>query len=155
LAIEQTRDLAQVVRMLSAAAMPTDGVEAPGGCYLMAYVGDEVAGAVGIEARVEVALMRSLIVIESMRRRGIGAALVSAARTAAHTRGARTLYTIAPDERVARYFGALGFKPAASEELPRALTGAFAADRLDEHPGEVRRWRTLSLDLSNDGLIQR
>lgn len=155
LAVEQTRDFAQVVRMLSAAAMPIDGVESPGGCYLMAYVGDDVVGVVGIEARVDAALIRSLMVTEAMRRRGIGAALLNAARTAAHTRGARTLYVIAPDEDLTQYFSRLGFAPVASEELLRALAGSFTADRLRQHPDEVRRSRTLSLDISNDGVIQR
>src|SRR5579859_7526262 len=81
LVVAQTRDLASVVQMLTAAGMLTGGVESPGACYLTAHVGDELAGAVGIEVRVDAALIRSLTVIESMRRRGIGAALVAAART--------------------------------------------------------------------------
>ena len=43
LAVEQTRDLASVIRMLTAAGMSAEGVETPGACYLIAHVGDEVA----------------------------------------------------------------------------------------------------------------
>lgn len=155
LAVEQTRDFTQVARMLSAAGMPADGVEAPGGCYLMAYVGDDAVGVVGIEARVDAALIRSLTVADAMRRRGIGTALVSAARTAAHTRGARTLYAIAPDDDFARYVTRFGFAAVASEELLQALAGTFMADYLRQHPGEMERLRTLSLDISSDGVIHR
>jgi N-acetylglutamate synthase-like GNAT family acetyltransferase len=155
LAVEQTRDLAQVARMLSAAGMLAAGVESPGGCYLMAYVGDEIAGLVGIEARVDAALIRSLTVADAMRRRGIGTALVTAARTAAHTRGARTLYAIASDKDSARYFVRFGFAPVASEEMLQALAGTFMAGYLREHPDEMERLRTFSLDISGDGLIQR
>ena len=155
LAVEQTRDLAQAASMLSAAGMLAAGVESPGGCYLIAYVGDAVAGVVGIEARVDSALIRSLMVVDAMRRRGIGAALVSAARTAAHTRGARTVYAIAPDSDSARYFARFGFAPAALEEVLEALAGTFMADYLRQHPDELARLRPLSLDIANDGVIQR
>jgi N-acetylglutamate synthase-like GNAT family acetyltransferase len=96
-----------------------------------------------------------LTVVNAMRRRGIGAALISAARTAAHTRGARTLYAIASDGEAADYFARFGFAPAASEEMLRALAGTFMADYLRQHPDELARLRTLSLDISNDGVIQR
>jgi len=155
LTVEQTRDLARVATMLSAAGMAADGVESPGGCYLMAYVGDDVAGVVGIEARVDAALIRSLLVIEPLRRRGIGAALISAARTAAHTRGARRLYALAPGDGAARYLARFGFEPAAPEEMLDALAGTFMADYLRAHPGELARNQILLLDISNDGVVSR
>jgi N-acetylglutamate synthase-like GNAT family acetyltransferase len=154
LAVEQTRDLAQVASLLSAAGMFAEGVESPGGCYLIAYVGDEVAGIVGIEARVDAALVRSLLVIARMRRRGIGAALISAARTAAHTRGARTLYAIAPLASQG-YLERFGFASAISQTMLDALTGTFMADYLRQHPDELERIRILSLDISQDGVILR
>jgi N-acetylglutamate synthase-like GNAT family acetyltransferase len=155
LAVEQTRDLAQAAQVLSAAGMWADGVESPGGCYLIAYVGDAVAGIVGIEVRVDAALIRSLLVLDTMRRRGVGTALIAAARTAAHTRGARMLYAIAPDADSTRYFARCGFAPAASEEMLQALAGTFMADYLRQHPDESAQMRTLSLDIANDGVIQR
>jgi len=163
-AVEQTRDVAQVASLLSAAGMFAMGVESPGGCYLVAYIGDEVAGVVGIESRVDAALIRSLMVMERMRRRGIGAALISAARTAAHTRGARTLYAFACGDDSAshldrpgsaRYLKRFGFVPAISEEMLKALTGTFTADYLRQHPDVLAGLQTLSLDISTDGLILR
>lgn len=155
LAVTQTRDLASVARMLSAAGMMTGGVESPGACYLTAHVGDEAAGVIGIEVRVDAALIRSLLVVEPMRRRGIGAALVEAARTAAHTRGARTLYAIAPTGVAIDYFARFGFMRVAADQMLAALAGTFTADHLRQHPHDLARLCTWSLDISRDGVIER
>src|SRR5579864_1934995 len=92
LVIEQTRDLVRVREILASAGMMTEGIEWPAACYILAFNGDEVIGAVGIEAKIDAALIRSLYVTPTMRQRGIGAGLLAAARKAAHTRGARHLY---------------------------------------------------------------
>ncbi|MGA7870319.1 MAG: GNAT family N-acetyltransferase, partial [Candidatus Binatus sp.] len=97
LVIEQTRDLARVRKLLARAGMMTAGIEWPAACYIVAYVGDEAVGMIGVESKIDAALIRSLYVDESMRRRGIGGALVAAARKAAHTRGARHLYLFSTD----------------------------------------------------------
>ena len=97
LVIEQTRDFAVVREMLARGGMMTDGIEWPAACYLVAYFGDDAVGVIGVEPKIDAALIRSLYVDESMRRRGIGAALVAAARKAAHTRGARHLYLFTTD----------------------------------------------------------
>src|SRR5580692_3070009 len=114
--------------------MLADGVDAPGGCYLTAHVGDRLAGVIGIEARVDAALIRSLMVAESDRRRGIGAALIAAARTAAHTRGARTLYAIAADEETSEYFARFGFATTDIKDLLKALAGTVMVEYLSERP---------------------
>src|SRR3984957_6230053 len=97
LVIEQTRNLALVGEMLTRAGMITDGIEWPAACYIVAYVGDEAVGVIGVESKIDAALIRSLFVDESTRGRGIGAALIAAARKAAHTRGARHLYLFSSD----------------------------------------------------------
>jgi N-acetylglutamate synthase-like GNAT family acetyltransferase len=155
LVVEQTRDLALVAQTLVAAGMLADGIDAPGGCYLTAHVGDRLAGVIGIEARVDAALIRSLMVAETDRRRGIGAALVAAARTAAHTRGARTLYALAPDSGAARYFERFGFTSTTSASLIGALAGTFIIDYLRQRPDELARCHILSLDIAHDGVILR
>jgi GNAT superfamily N-acetyltransferase len=155
LAVEQTRDLALVAGLLSAAGMPAEGIEAPAGCYLMAYVGDAPAGVVRIDARVDAALIRWLVVTDAMRRRGIGASLISAARIAAHTRGVRTLYAIASDDGAAQFFARSGFTPVAIEDLREALAGTIAPEYLSRHREEVMRLQALSLDIGKGGVIQR
>jgi len=74
LVVEQTRDLALVREMLERGGMMTDGIEWPAACYIIAYLGDEAVGVIGVEPKIDAALIRSLYVNESMRRRGIGGA---------------------------------------------------------------------------------
>src|SRR5690242_11980894 len=97
LVIEQTRDLTRVREILASAGMMTEGIEWPAACYILAYNGDDAIGVIGVEAKIDAALIRSLYVEAPMRKRGIGAALLAAARKAAHTRGARHLYLFSTD----------------------------------------------------------
>src|SRR5208282_4537040 len=85
LAVEQTHDFPLVREMLARAGMITDGIEWPAACYLVAYVGDEAVGVIGVESRIDAALIRSLYVNESIRRRGIGTC--SAPKLEASSRG--------------------------------------------------------------------
>jgi GNAT superfamily N-acetyltransferase len=155
LAVEQTSDRALIAGFLSAAGIPGVSVESPGYCYLVAYVDHEAAGVVGIETRVDTGLIQSLVVTEAMRGRGIGSALIAAARTAAHTRGARALYVIAPDERGAGYFSRFGFVPVPFENLKAAISGMRAAAWQHYPDGDRLRLLAMTLDIANDGIIQR
>src|SRR3984957_14770825 len=139
LVIEQTRNLASVREMLTRAGMMTDGIDWPAACYIVAYIGDEAVGVIGVEPKVDAALIRSLYVNESMRRRGIGAALLAAARKAAHTRGARHLYLFSTD--AGKYFERQGFKTAAVDDVIAAIPGV---PQVAYH-----------LDISSDGVIER
>src|SRR5260370_15294676 len=102
----------------------------------MAYRGGEPVGVVGIETKVDGALMRSLVVVEPMRRRGVGKALVEAARAAAHTRGARRLYCLA-DGAANDYLKRLGFKPASIGNLQTVLAGTVLVDNLGIRPAQA------------------
>jgi N-acetylglutamate synthase-like GNAT family acetyltransferase len=153
--IEQTRDLEPVRSLLEAAGLGTEGLDWPSACYLMAYQGDSPIGTVGIEARVDAALLRSLAVTEPMRRQGTGEALVKAARVAAHTRGARTLYALAPPA-LGAWCGRLGFAPAPMTTLIAALAGTFLVDNLRErHSDRLEELVAMAADIANDGVIQR
>jgi N-acetylglutamate synthase-like GNAT family acetyltransferase len=153
--IEQTRDVEPVRAILQALGLAVEGLEWSAACYLLAYQGDSPIGVVGIEPRIDAALLRSLAVVEPMRRRGVGTALVKAARIAAHTRGARTLYTLARSLHFA-WFKLQGFKPVQLEEVKRALAGTFLIDHLSIHqPGTLDEMSALAVDISNDGVIER
>jgi len=91
--------------------------------------------------------------VEAMRRRGIGAALVNAARKAAHTRGARRLYALG--RRGEDYLLRFGFERIAGTQLIDDLAGTFTADCLRAHPGELARMDPLRLDISRYGVIER
>src|SRR5215831_18519338 len=83
--VEQTHDRAVIAAMLERTrfTMPADLTGSPQ-CFLVAYLGDAPVGIAGLETRVDAALMRPLLVLETMRRRRIGASLVRAVRVAAH-----------------------------------------------------------------------
>jgi N-acetylglutamate synthase-like GNAT family acetyltransferase len=153
LVVEQTRELGRVRAMLASAGMMTEGIEWPAACYILAYVGDEAVGVIGVEPKIDAALIRSLYVGESMRRRGIGAALLAAARKAAHTRGARHLYLFTKD--AGEFFSRAGFEPAEIALAMSALAGAPQVEFYRTHPEEFGCEAAYHLDISCDGVIER
>src|ERR1700691_6290951 len=153
LVVEQTRDLERVCAMLARAGMDTDGIEWPAACYIVAYVGDEAVGVIGVESKIDAALLRSLYVNESMRGRGIGAALVAGARKAAHTRGARYLYLFTRD--AGEFFERMAFESTDTASVMSALAGAPYVEYYREHPEELRSEAAYHLDISGDGVIER
>ena len=133
--------------------MPTDGVDWPPACYLLAFDGHDAVGVVGVEPILDSALLRSLYVVEQHRHRQIGQRLVKAARQAAHTRGARQLYLFGPSAE--GFFFRLGFRLAALEELTAALKGSPQTDYYLARPQELAGAVPYGLDISRDGVIER
>jgi N-acetylglutamate synthase-like GNAT family acetyltransferase len=153
--IEQTRDLAPVRAILEAAGLSVEGLEWPPACYLLAYQGDTPIGTAGIEPRVDAALLRSVAVTEPMRQHGVGEALVKAARVAAHTRGARALYTLTPRSHLG-WFTRLGFAPVTLVQLQGALAGTFLVSYLSVHQAAaLAELIPLAIDIAGDGVIER
>ena len=153
LVIEQTRDLARVRELLARAGMMTDGIEWPAACYIFAHVGDEAVGVIGVESKIDAALIRSLYVNESMRRRGIGGALIAAARKAAHTRGARHLYLFSTE--AGGFFRRHGFTTVAVADVIAAIPGVPQVEYYRARPQELARELAYHLDISRDGVIER
>src|SRR6266481_2039204 len=153
LVIEQTRDFAVVRAMLARGGLMTDGIEWPAACYLLAYFGDDAVGVVGVEPKIDAALIRSLYVDESMLRRGIGAALIAAARKAAHTRGARHLYCFSAE--AGRLFERHEFRMVPVGDVIGALPGVPEVEFFLARPDALAREVAYHLDISADGVIER
>jgi amino-acid N-acetyltransferase len=153
LVVEQTRDIELVRAMLTRGGLATDGIEWPAACYLLAYFGDDAVGVIGVEPKVDAALLRSLYVDESMRRRGIGAALIMAARKAAHTRGARHTYCFSA--AAGQLFERQGFATVPVADVIAALPGVPQVEHYRAHPDELVREVAYHLDISADGVIER
>lgn len=153
LSVEQARDLAVVRAILARNAMPAEGIAWAPGCYIVAYFGDEPVGAVGVEPILDVALMRSLCVVESMRRRGVGATLIGAARKAAHTRGVRSLYAFGCG--AGDYLRRFGFTQIPTSQSITALAGTPGVRFYQERAEKLARDSAFLLDISQDGIISR
>jgi N-acetylglutamate synthase-like GNAT family acetyltransferase len=153
LVVEQTRDFALVRAMLARGGLTTDGIEWPAACYLAAYFGDDAIGVIGVEPKIDAALIRSLYVDESMRRRGIGAALVAAARKAAHTRGARHLYLFSTG--AGEFFERHGFAVVPVADVVAVLRDVPQVEFYRARPDELAREVAYHLDISADGVIER
>jgi N-acetylglutamate synthase-like GNAT family acetyltransferase len=153
LVVEQTRDFALVRAMLARGGLTTDGIEWPAACYLAAYFGDDAIGVIGVEPKIDAALIRSLYVDESMRRRGIGAALVAAARKAAHTRGARHLYLFSTG--AGEFFERHGFAVVPVADVVAVLRDVPQVEFYRARPKELAREVAYHLDISADGVIER
>jgi N-acetylglutamate synthase-like GNAT family acetyltransferase len=153
LVIEQTRDLALVREMLARGGMMTDGIEWPAACYIVAYVGDDAVGVIGVESKIDAALIRSLYVDESARGRGIGGALLAAARKAAHARGARQLYLFGVD--AGGFFERRGFTAVAVADVIAAIPDVPQVECFRVQPAELARQVGYHLDISRDGVIER
>ena len=108
---------------------------------------------IGVESKIDAALIRSLYVNESARRRGIGGALIAAARKAAHTRGARHLYLFRTD--AGGFFSRLGFEPADIGRVMSTLAGVPQVEHYRTHPEEFTCATAYHLDISDDGVIDR
>ena len=152
LSIEQAHNRAAIAAMFDlAGAAPPDDLSDRAKCFLMAYWSDDPIGVAGLETQVDAALMRPLFVLQSMRRRGVGSALVRAVRVAAHTRGARSLYAIVPFAR-AGYLARFGFAETGGAELVEAFS-EILQQPLGSHPHGP--CRVVCMDISRDGLIER
>jgi N-acetylglutamate synthase-like GNAT family acetyltransferase len=102
-----------------------------------------------VETVIDSAVMKSLLVSATMRGRKIGAALVAAARAAAHTRGARRLFALGSLEETG-YLTRFGFVAVNLAEARAALGDGVGGDELRSAP--VAAWM---LDISRDGIIER
>ena len=88
-----------------------------------------------------------------VRGRGIGAALIAAARKAAHTRGARHLYLFGSDAD--EFFEHHGFKAVAVDDVIAAIPGVPQVEYYRARPEELAREVAYHLDISSDGVIER
>lgn len=111
-----------VAALLEATGLPTRDLNPAMLAHFFAC-GDRAApaGVVGIELYGSDALLRSLVVRESERRRGTGHALVSAAETHARNAGVRSVYLLT--ETAAAFFSSLGYAVLARDNAPPAIRG--------------------------------
>ena len=165
LAIEQIGTLERVNGLLEAAGLNEADLPRAGICCLCASLDTRPVGVAVVRTTVDLAGLLALFVTPKFRRRGIGMALLTAARAAANTRGARLLYVIASPEAEG-FLRRTGFAPLTIAEARMALEAGsmavclLAAHELEadlvRHPLRENASRALwSLDISQDGIVAR
>ena len=109
-------DLGAIERLLTASALPLDGVPEALTGFVVAEVGDDVVGVAGLEVCCDNALLRSVAVSPAWRSHGLGRALVTRVISDAEAQGIRALYLLTTTAE--RYFPSFGFRQITRKEVP-------------------------------------
>jgi N-acetylglutamate synthase-like GNAT family acetyltransferase len=115
---------------LARVGLPVDDVDDPDLLFWRFESDDVPAGFAGIEIFGQDALLRSLVTLPPVRRRGIGSAMVAKMEIEARARGARAIYLLTGD--AVPFFARLGYAPCGREAMPVAISASphFAKSRL-------------------------
>jgi amino-acid N-acetyltransferase len=108
-----------VAALLTAAALPLDGVHEALSSFVVAEDEGSIVGVAGIEAcgtTGEHALLRSVAVAPEWRNRKLGRALVTRVIEEAEARGAKALYLLTTTADA--YFPSFGFRKTARDQVP-------------------------------------
>jgi N-acetylglutamate synthase-like GNAT family acetyltransferase len=108
-----------VAALLTAAALPLDGVHEALRCFVVAEDAGAIVGVAGIEecgTAGEHALLRSVAVAPAWRNRGLGRVLVTRAIAEAEARGVRALYLLTTTAE--GYFPGFGFTVTTRDAAP-------------------------------------
>jgi N-acetylglutamate synthase-like GNAT family acetyltransferase len=112
-------DETAVAALLTASALPLDGVHEALPCFVVAEDAGVIVGVAGIEAcgtAGEHALLRSVAVAPAWRSRGLGRVLVTHAIADAEVRGVSALYLLTTTAE--GYFPSFGFTVTARDAVP-------------------------------------
>ncbi len=123
----RSADFDAAFRLLSDSDLPVADLESHLDAFTLAKLEGMVVGTAGLEIYGELALLRSICVVESHRSKGIGGALVSAVASRALAQGVRELYLLTTG--AAPYFAKLGFVSVARDRTPLEIrnTAQFSA----------------------------
>lgn len=122
-----TDHLAYVERLLTRNSLPTDDVNANADCFFIAVQNGERVGIAGLESYPPDGLLRSVVVEESHRGRGLGGELCDRVEARASAQGVETLYLLTTT--AADFFLARGYERVDRTDAPAAIrkTQQFAS----------------------------
>ena len=113
-------DFAPVKAMLEDAGLPTEDL-APEHLAFVAEDDGRIVAAIGFQGFGHAGLLRSLVVEDGTRFKGLGRQLVAALEAQADEQGVREIWLLTLD--VDRYFLALGYEVRDREEVPPEISG--------------------------------
>jgi amino-acid N-acetyltransferase len=117
--VAQPDDLGAIETLLVAADLPVDGVAAGIGDFFVSEDGGAVVAAVGLEWYGPDALLRSLVVADEFRGRGLGRRLVAECLARAAVEKAEGVYLLTTTAE--EFFARLGFCAVAREGVAVAI----------------------------------
>jgi N-acetylglutamate synthase-like GNAT family acetyltransferase len=111
---------------LAKAKLPTDDITQAGRLFWRFEREDMLVGFGGLEVHGRDALVRSVVTLPPLRKRGIGAAIVASLETEAFVAGCRVAWLLTT---AAPFFGRLGYVPHERTDVPESIrkTQEFAA----------------------------
>lgn len=113
-------DLPAIRGLLAAASLPADDIsESLLKDFIVVREGDRLVGAVGLERYGDCALLRSLVVAESVRGRGYGDALIREIEAHARDSDIASIYLLTTT--AAPFFAARGYRPLARSAAPPSI----------------------------------
>jgi arsenate reductase (thioredoxin) len=139
-------DLEQLEALLRANDLPVVGLREHFGSFVVATRDARVVGAAGIELYGACALLRSVVVVTDLRKKGLGGRLTKAALARAANEGATSVSLLTTT--AAGFFAAQGFAAVSWDALPAGLSAsaelkgacprtATAMHRMLDPPGTV------------------
>lgn len=112
-------DWPAIALLLTDANLPLAGAEEHVAGFLLAFLGAELVGTVGLERYGEAALLRSAAVAETERGSGLGQELVRRLLDRAHAEGIKSVALLT--ETAEHFFPRFGFRKVSRSEVPAAL----------------------------------
>jgi amino-acid N-acetyltransferase len=112
---------------LAKAGLAADDVGDAGVMFWRFELDDMPVGFAGLQVHGDIGLLRSVVTLPPLRRRGIGRAMVEVIETEAIARAVRALYLLTTES--VPFFAALGYAPCSRDGVPPAIraTAQFAA----------------------------
>jgi amino-acid N-acetyltransferase len=114
--------------LLAGAGLPLEGLDSPELRLLVAEDGGRLVGSIGLERSGEHALLRSLVVDEAERGRGIGSRLCDRAEELARREGVRRLWLLTESARA--FFESRGYRISERKLAPEEIRGTSEFERL-------------------------
>jgi amino-acid N-acetyltransferase len=113
-------DLAQLEALLKGNHLPTEDCAEQAQHYCASYAGDELIAAGAIEPVAQCGLLRSVVVREDYRGRGLARRITTHLLNQARDEGRVAIYLLT--ETAQTYFADLGFVPMARADAPKAVS---------------------------------
>lgn len=121
-------DLPTIEALLETAGLPVDGLEAHLGDFVVAQADGGIVAAGGMELYGESALLRSVVVAEHHKGKGIGTAICERLEESARKRGVRDVYLLTTTAR--DYFAGRGYEVVGRNRVPAEIAATEEFTRL-------------------------